>query len=49
MKYDGEYSYGEKNGKCIEYDNNRNLIVEGEFLKGKWIEKNFLYFNKVSN
>ena len=37
-----------KNGKCIEYDNDDNLIFEGEYLKGKRIEKNFLYFNKIS-
>ena len=32
--YDGEYSYGERNGKGKEYSNKR-LIYEGEFFNGK--------------
>ena len=35
MIYDGEYLNGERNGKGKEYDNDGNLIFEGEFIKGK--------------
>ena len=34
IKFDGEYTNGEKTGKGKEYDKNGKLIYEGEFRKG---------------
>ena len=42
--YEGEYKYGQKNGKGKEYDNNR-LIFEGEYLNGCRHGKGKEYFN----
>ena len=35
IKYNGDYTNGEKTGKGKEYDKDGNLIYEGEFLKGE--------------
>ena len=34
MKFEGELIYGEKNGKGKEYDNDGNLIFDGQYFKG---------------
>ena len=35
LKFEGEYSNGERNGKGKEYNFDGNLSFEGEYLKGK--------------
>ena len=35
--FDGEYLYGERNGKGKEYNSNGKLRFEGEYLNGKKI------------
>ena len=37
--YEGEYLYGEKNGKGKEYNDNGELIFEGEYLYGEKMEQ----------
>ena len=35
LKYEGEYLYGEKNGKGKEFNDKGKLIFEGEYLNGE--------------
>ena len=35
MEFEGEYIFGERNGKGKEYDYFGELVYEGEYLNGK--------------
>ena len=37
--YQGKYSNDVRNGEGKEYDNNGNIIYEGEYLNGKKMRK----------
>ena len=37
LKYEGEYSNGQRNGKGKEYNYDGKLIFEGEYLNGNKI------------
>ena len=39
LLYEGELLNGRRNGKGKEYDSNSKVIFEGEYLKGKEMEK----------
>ena len=47
LKYEGEYSNGERNGKGKEYDEKEQLVFEGEYFKGKkWNGKGYYDLSK---
>ena len=35
LEFEGEYLFGQRNGKGKEYDRNGRIIFEGEYLNGK--------------
>ena len=39
LKFEGEFKDDKRNGKGKEYDYNSNIIFEGEYLKGKRLNK----------
>ena len=42
LKFEGEFSYGNRNGKGKEYDNANQIIFDGEYLNGKkWNGKGY--------
>ena len=48
LKFEGEYSNGEKNGKCREYNIYKNLIFEGQYFYGKkWNGKGYDIKNNI--
>ena len=46
LKFEGEYLFGQRNGKGKEYDRNGRIIFEGEYLKGKRNGKGKEYDNE---
>ena len=41
LKFEGFYKKGQKNGKGKEYDEDGNIIFEGEFIFGKKLIEKF--------
>ena len=37
--FEGEYSYGKRNGKGREFNSNGELVYEGEYLNGEKLNK----------
>ena len=49
LLYEGEFLNGIRNGKGKEYDENKHLIFEGQYLKGRrWNGKGYDYNNNLA-